>query len=139
VLSGGWARVRLYESRCGDRQEQEGRRLPIGALHALRVVVIPSAATKSRLAGPDASPQQGLAGFPGGAPVQDVAHVDLPPGLRRDGDAIEIEDTTRSPGTVSPGLTRLSGSAGERGRDAWHPGQGPAARGGHLRSPHISE
>ena len=29
VVSGGWTRVRLCESTCGDRQEQERKRLPI--------------------------------------------------------------------------------------------------------------
>jgi hypothetical protein len=28
AVSGAWTRVRLSESRCGDRQEQEGKRLP---------------------------------------------------------------------------------------------------------------
>jgi hypothetical protein len=28
VVSGAWTRVRLYESRCGDRQNQEEKRLP---------------------------------------------------------------------------------------------------------------
>jgi hypothetical protein len=27
-VSGAWTRVRLSESRCGDRQEQDGKRLP---------------------------------------------------------------------------------------------------------------
>ena len=83
------------ESRCGDRQEQ-GKRLPIGALDALRRVGYPVCGPQEP-GGPDASPQQ--------------PHVDLAP----DGDAIQIEDSTRSPGHRAPGVTmpaRLSGSTG---------------------------
>ncbi|MGH8654664.1 MAG: hypothetical protein ACREYE_21965 [Gammaproteobacteria bacterium] len=44
-------------------------------------------------------------GFPYGSAVEDLAHVDLQPGLRRDEDAIQIEGTTRSPGHRPPGVT----------------------------------
>ena len=82
-----------------------GARRPIpsryGVLHALRGGgPICGHREPSR---PDASAQQRLASFPGGGAIEVLAHVDLPPGLRRDGDAIEIEDTTRSPGHGLPG------------------------------------
>jgi hypothetical protein len=43
-----------------------------------------------------------------GRAVEVVAHVDLPPELRRDRDAIQIEDATNPRGTVRPGLTMLA-------------------------------
>jgi hypothetical protein len=76
----------------GDRQEQEGKRLPVGALHALRGGG-PSAATEEP-AGPDAATEQGLAGIPCGGTVEGLAHVDLVR-VRRDGDGVKVDTRPR--------------------------------------------
>ena len=97
---------------CGDRQEQEGKRLPVGALHALRGWW--SLCGHREPAGPDAATEQGLAGIPCGGTVEGLAHADLVRVSTRRG---RLEVDTRPPrGTVVPGVTVrvpaiLSGSA----------------------------
>ena len=73
---------------CGDRQEQEGKRLPVGALHALRGGG-PSAATESRLA---PTPRRSRAFRASHAVVRSRASLMwISSVFRRDGDGVEVD------------------------------------------------